>query len=278
MISHIGLYTPPLPRLESYRETIDIAAQFGVSTVECLNCFEFETPDPEMARFMRAYADSKNVAFSCVSVHCNLAGEDVADVIARVKAYADVAAILGSPYLHHTIVCEDRDPTKVLPYREEYFAKGVRAVREIYDYAAEQGLRAIYENQGYLFNGVDNFGRFLEEVGRDVGVIADFGNSVQMGETIVDFVKAFAPYICHAHLKDVILTDDNPTGSGLKTLDGRYKHEVRLGTGEVPFHEAVAVLRDAGYQGYYTLEARTATNDPAEVGEMLQRAAALINE
>lgn len=277
MKHNIGLYTPPLPKTESYRETIDLAAEFGVSTVECLSCFEFETPDPEIARSLRDYADSKNVKFSCLSVHCNLAGENAAAAIARVKAYADVAAILGSPYLHHTIVCEDRDPEKVLPYREKYFEQGVRAVREIYDHAAAKGIRTIYENQGYLFNGVEGFGRFLKEVERDVGVIADFGNSVQMGETIMDFVKAFAPRICHAHLKDVILTDDDPTGTGLKTLDGRYKHEVRLGTGEVPFGEAVAVLREVGYQGYYTVEARTATNDPAELGELLRRADVLVN-
>lgn len=277
MRSNIGLYTPPLPKTESYRETVDIAAQLGVSSVECLSCYEFETPDPEIARSLREYADSKNVTFSCLSVHCNLVGENAAAAVARVKAYADVAAVLDSPYLHHTIVCEDRDPAGVLACREEYFEQGIRAVREIYDHAAAKGIRTVYENQGYLFNGVENFGRFLDEVGRDVGVIADFGNSVQMGETIVDFVKAFAPHICHAHLKDVLLTDDNPTGAGLKTLDGRYKHEVRLGTGEVPFREAVAILREAGYRGYYTLEARAATNDLAEVAGLLRRADDLVN-
>ena len=76
MKSKIAFYTPPLPGMQSYRETIDAAAEYGLTAVEGLNAFEFATPDLDVAREMRAYADSKNIKFSCFSVFCNLVGED----------------------------------------------------------------------------------------------------------------------------------------------------------------------------------------------------------
>ena len=275
MKSKIAFYTPPLPGMQSYRETIDAAAEYGLTAVEGLNAFEFATPDLDVAREMRAYADSKNIKFSCFSVFCTLVGEDADEVIETVKAYADVAAILGSPYLHHTIVCEYLNPDAILPHKEEYFQKGIRAVREIYDYAKERGVKTIYEDQGYLFNGVENFGRFLKEVDRDVGVVADFGNIAQAGEDIIPFLKAFMPHICHVHIKDVLMKPENE-GPALKTLDDRYMYEVKLGTGEVPMSEAVALLDNAGYRGCYALETRGETDDASEITEMLRYTTALL--
>lgn len=268
MNQKISFYTPPLPCIKSYRETIDAAAEYGLSAIEGLNVYEFATPDLEVAREMRAYADSKSVKFSCFSVFCNLVGDDADEAIERVKAYADVAAILGSPFLHHTIVCETQMPEKVVPNSTEYFPKGIAAVREIYDYAQTRGVRTIYEDQGYLFNGVENFGRFLDEVERDVGVVADFGNIAQAGEDVVGFIKAFSPRVCHVHIKDVHMEPEN-NGSGLKTLDNRYMYEVKLGTGDVKMTESVALLKAAGYDGYYSIESCGRTNDPSEITEML---------
>ena len=272
----LSFYTPPYPGRCSYRETIDAAAEHGLTAVEGLNSFEFETPDLAVARELRAYADSRGVRFCCFSVYCRLVGEGTAETVEKVKRYADVAAILGAPYLHHTIACEYADPSAVLPYNETYFEQGILAVREIYDYAKERGVRTIYEDQGFLFNGVRNFGRFLDQVERDVGVVADFGNIAQAGEDIVDFLKAFASRVCHVHIKDVRLTADNPDGHGLPTLDNRYMHEVPLGTGEVPFAEGMALLRQVGYDGYIALETFASADTAEAVDELVQCANALM--
>lgn len=273
----VSFYTPPLPKFESYRETIDAAAEYGLQAVEGLNIYEFATPDLEVAREMRAYADSKNVRFSCFSVFCNLVGDNADQAVDMVKAYADVAATLGSPFLHHTIVSETQAPEKILPFTKEYFEQGVQAVREIFDYAKERGVKSVFEDQGYLFNGVENFGRFLKEVDRDVGVVADFGNIAQAGEDIIGFLQAYAPRVCHVHIKDIVVKDEN-TGNGLRTLDKRYMHEVPLGKGEVPMEEAVNLLRAVGYDGFYSLESRGRTDEPSEIVEMLCFATDLLGE
>ena len=139
-------------------------------------------------------------------------------------------------------------------------------------------MKTIFEDQGYLFNGVKNFRRFLNEVDREVGVVADFGNIAQAGENIIDFLKEFLPHVCHVHIKDVLVKEEERVGMCLKTLDNRFMYEVPLGEGEVRMNEAVAMLKAAGYDGFYSLESCGRTDDPSEIVKMLRFATELIGE
>ena len=82
---------------------VDIAEKFGFQAIETINAFELSVPDLEFAKKLRQYADEKNITFACVSVGLDLVGEDREEAIQKVKGYADVAKILGSPYLHHQL-------------------------------------------------------------------------------------------------------------------------------------------------------------------------------
>ncbi len=252
MTKKMCFYTPPYPGIKSYYDMIDTAVKYNLNAVEGFCFFEFQNPDIEEAKKIKEYADSKNITFPCFSVFVNFAADK--ENVAKLKGYADVAKILGSPYLHHTIVGEFADPNKVLPYKEELFNKGVEAVREIYDYAQSIGVKAIYEEQGYIFNGVEGFGRFLDEVNRDVGVVADFGNIYESGDDLLDFIKAFGDRVVHAHIKDVTISDTNEDGRGLGTLTGKYFYEAEVGKGDIKVKEAIDLLKKAGYDGYYGLE------------------------
>lgn len=253
MFKKVCFYTMPFPKMQSYREMIDLAVEYGMEAVEGFCQYEFAEPDIEKAREVRAYADSKNIKFSCFSLFCNLVGEDSREQIERLKKYAEVCAVLGSPYIHHTIANELDEPDNVIPFSEELFKKGIEAVREVYDHAEKFGVRAIYEDQGYLFNGVENFGRFLSEVDRNVGVVADFGNIYHVEEEIDDFIRHTKDRICHVHIKDVVLSE-NQLGGGLHTSKLNFMHEAVLGEGCVKFKEGMKLLREMGYNGYYSLE------------------------
>jgi len=252
MTKKMCFYTPPFPGIKSYYDMIDAAVKHNLTAVEGFCFFEFQNPDIEEAKKIKEYADSKNITFPCFSVFVNFAADK--ENVAKLKGYADVAKILGSPYLHHTIVGEFADPNKVLPYKEELFNKSVEAVREIYDYAQSIGVKAIYEEQGYIFNGIEGFGRFLDEVNRDVGVVADFGNIYESGDDLLDFIKAFGDRVVHAHIKDVTISDTNEDGRGFDTLIGKYFYEAEVGKGDVKIKEAIDLLKKAGYDGYYGLE------------------------
>ena len=269
MNEKISFYAPPFPTIQSHHEKIDAAKKYGLSAVEALNDYEFIIPDKEYALKLKNYADERNVVCPCFSVFANFAGSDYQEVIDKVKKYAEIAKILGSPYLHHTIVSDYTNPDSIIPYKKEYFDKGVNAVREIYDYAESLGVKTIYEDQGYVFNGVEGFGNFIAEVNRDVGVVADFGNIYQSGDGITEFVEAFIDKICHVHIKDVFISDENNDGKGLKTINGKYMYETKLGKGNVDFKGAIKLLKQIGYSGYYSIERGISEDNPILMKEML---------
>ena len=274
MDKKICFYTPIFPGVKSYREMIDYACEYGLNGVEGFCTFEFSEPDLEAAKEIREYADSKGVVFPCFSVFANPAGNK--EDIERLKGYADVAKILGSPFLHHTIASECCNPDNVLPSKDELFESGVAAVREIYDYCDSIGIRAIYEDQGYIFNGVEGFGRFLDAVDRNVGVVADFCNIAQSGDSAEDFIRAFSHRVVHAHIKDITLTDTNETGKGLITLDNKYMNEALVGEGDTDIAGLIKLLKDAGYDGYYGIEYGAKADGSEDMAKVVEHIKALM--
>ena len=269
------LYSPPFPGTKSYYEVIDLAVKYGLSGVEGFCQYELATPDTDAAKRIREYADSRNIIFPCFSVYALYAADK--DTTEMMKRYVDVAKILGSPYLHHTIVGECEHMDKVMPYKEELFENGVRAVREIYDYCESIGIKAIYEEQGYIFNGIEEYGRFLEAVDRPVGVVADFGNIYESKDSLSDFLKAYGHRAVHAHIKDVVLTADNPDGTGLESMTGKYMHEAEVGKGIVDIKEAITMLKSFGYDGYYGLEFSAKENNSTYIADSIKLIQSLDN-
>lgn len=251
------LYMPPLTTIGSYREMVDFAAAHSIRYLETLNILDLSTPDLQVARDLKAYADSKGISFPCVSVGLNLVDDDRKEAIETVKRYADVAKILGSPYLHHTIALNFSEPQKIADNFEVYYQRGIVAVRETFDYAATLGIRTIYEDQGFLFNGCENFSRFLQDVDRNVGIVADFGNIQFVDEHVEVFIAKFADRIVHVHAKDYIVTDgasreilpDEYTSKG-----GNYLRGCLIGEGSVHTDDAFRSLQAIGYHSFVALE------------------------
>lgn len=251
------LYMPSLTTIGSYREMVDYAAAHSIRYLETLNILDLSTPDLQVARELKAYADSKGISFPCVSVGLSLVDDDREESIETVKRYADIAKILGSPYLHHTIALNFSEPQKIANNFEVYYQRGIEAVREIFDYAATLGIRTIYEDQGFLYNGCKNFSRFLQEVDRNVGVVADFGNIQFVDEHVEAFISKFSDRIVHVHAKDYIVTDgtSREIRSGEYTSKGgNYLQGCLIGEGSVHTEDAFKALQAIGYKGFVALE------------------------
>ena len=267
MNQRISIYTPPHLDMASYYDVVDFAVEVGLSKVEIYNTFELAQPDTAFAQKLRAYADERNVKFVCVSLGINLV-EDTQHNLALAKQYAHVAAILGAPYFHHTIALEFEDSEKVAANYDRYYEIGVAAARELYDYAKDLGVRTVVEDQGFIFNGVDNFRRFLRDVDRDVGIVADFANIMFVDERIEPFLKAFSKSIAHVHVKDYIATPKTvgprPPESYV-TKGGNYLQPCPFGLGSVNFAEAFRLLREMNYTGPIALEHPTVSPEEISV-------------
>ena len=251
------LYMPPVSTINSYKEMVDYACAHDIQHLETLNILDLATPDLQVAQDLKAYADSKGITFPCVSVGISLVDDDQAAAIETVKRYADIAKILGSPYLHHTIALNFSDPQYIARNFELFYNRGLAAVREIFDYAAQLGIRTIYEDQGFLFNGKENFARFLQDVDRNVGVVADFGNIQFVDENVEDFIPAFADRIVHAHAKDYIVTPGASRSIEVgeyASKGGNFLKGCLIGEGSVNTDAAFRALQAIGYEGFVALE------------------------
>lgn len=256
-MSQFCLYMPPLSAIGSYKEMVDYAAAHHIKHLETLNILDLSTPDLQVAQELKAYADSKGITFPCVSVGLNLVDDDNTAAIETLKQYAHVAKILGSPYLHHTIALNFSDPQYIAENFEVFYQRGLEAVRQVYDYAAALGIRTIYEDQGFLFNGCKNFTRFLADVGRNVGVVADFGNIQFVDEDVEGFITAFADRIVHVHAKDYIVTDSasrEKLPGEYTSKGGHYLQGCLIGAGSVHTADAFRALQAIGYRGFVALE------------------------
>lgn len=255
MNQRIGFYSRPYPHVNSWFSMIDCAAAHGMAVLEGFTNMELETPDRELAKRIRAYADKRGIRFSCLSCYATFNPENAQEQIRRMQAYTEIAAILGSPYFHHTLIADLEAPERIVENRELLLTTAIHAVREIYDYGQTVGVRLIYEDQGYLINGEKGFGEFLNRVDRDVGIVLDFGNHYNVDETVDGFFRAFLDRVCHVHLKDVICAaQPDGTPGWIPTLKGNYFKVVPMGQGIMEHGKYVKMLEEAGYQGCYSLE------------------------
>lgn len=254
-MNEIGIFG--LPRKDmTFMEALDYVKSVGATALEPFPSQEFASPNPEAARRLKDAAREKGVSLCCFSMMADLTREDNADEIARLKGYADTAAAMGSPFLHHTLAPGLDFSWAALPFKvlTERVAK---AVREVYDYAEQQGVRCVYEDQGFQFNGCERFEDFLAAVNRPVGVVADLGNILFVDETAEAFVGRFAPFIVHVHAKDYLSKQgeqDVPDAHWYRTRSGGYLRGTVVGHGVVHFERALGILAGAGYTGAYSLE------------------------
>lgn len=251
------LYAPPVSSISTYKEMVDYAVAHGIRKLETLNILDLSVPDLEVAKELKAYADSKGVTFPCVSVGISLVDDDRKAAVETVKRYADVAKILESPYLHHTIALNFSDPQYISENAELFYSRGLEAVREVFDYAASIGIRTIYEDQGFLFNGCKTFARFLEEVDRNVGVVADFGNIQFVDEQVEAFIPQFADRIVHVHAKDYLVTPGSSRAAEpgeYTSKGGNYLKGCLIGEGSVHTDAAFRALQAIGYHDCVSLE------------------------
>ncbi len=242
--------------------------EMGVpAAVEYAKLLGFEGVEPYPGPGFETLADAEalgkilqdaGLCAPCVSKAVNLIGPDGDAAVADLKALADMTAAVGAPLLHHTLA----SGLRVLPVGsasfDSVFGEVVDRTRQVADYCAQLGLRVIYEDQGFLFNGVERFERFMNAVDRDnIGVCADLGNIFFVGETPERFIGVFSNRICHVHIKDYLYKPGSapfPGKSWMRTRDGGYLRNTIPGHGIVDNVACISVLLSAGYDGFYSFE------------------------
>ncbi len=249
-------------RTKGAKATAEYAKTMGFSSVEML---VIETSGNVSA--INSISDAENVrsvlneyglTTACYSVGCTVfRSPETVEALCR---HAELAAALGSPFLHHTLKLSV-DPASADVPMDEVMEEITAAAIKVANHAKKFGVTCIYEDQGFYANGVKNFGRFFNEVHRvcdNTGVCGDFGNILFVDEKPEDFLKAYASNIKHVHVKDYLgknfANGIVPEDGWYRTKGGYYLRDTTVGSGIIDIPSCMKILRDIGYNGPYALE------------------------
>ena len=236
----------------------DRAKEMGFESVEMFSGTQPSTiSDVETARQVRQIFEKRGLHFACYSVYADLYESE--KHIELMMLHADLAAALGSPYLHFTIL-----PWLILgpehPSIDEGIAFAVDAAERVARHAEPLGVTCIFEDQGMYLNGIENFGKFFYELKSrcsNVGVCGDVGNILFVDEDPAPFFEAFKEDLKHVHIKDYL---HKPAGSDpvgrywLPTRGRQWLRDTMIGSGVIDFKACMDVLKSIGYDGPLALE------------------------
>ena len=153
------------------------------------------------------------------------------------RRFIDLAQQLRVPYVR---VFGDRIPAD--QPRSEVMARVIDGLRTLGQHARGSGVAVLLEAHGD-FTDSPTLQELLKGVAMDnVALLWDAHHTFVSGkEQPAATFAALGPYVRHTHLKD-----SRPEGTGI-----RY---VLTGSGSVPVRDTVAILKKAGYTGYYGFE------------------------
>lgn len=235
--------------------TVEYAVKIGFSGLELVNMKSKNAiPDIASARKVRKVMDGYDLPFVCYSVPCNILRKGVLeDMYNKIE----IAHELGSPYFHHTLICTP--PGENFIYDTAVLKEIVDSAEKIANYADNLGITCIYEEQGLYVNGLKNYSEFYEEMKKrcaNVGVCADFENSMFVEEQPTEVIRKYASDIKQVHFKDYLFKSAsvNPGMHWMSISDGKWVRDTMVGHGVIEYEKCLKIIKDSGYDGYYSLE------------------------
>jgi len=100
------------------------------------------------------------------------------------------------------------------------WSKNLESVRLLFHFARDYGVEAAIENvmDPFVLKSVDEFKRFYDEVGEDVGLVLDTGHANLFGQ-VEKFLLNFSDRIVHIHAHDNHGKTDQHLGIGYGNID-----------------------------------------------------------
>ena len=240
-----------------YFRICDKAKELGFDGIEFIDLDNKSwgiTTDPiACAKEVREYCKKIGLEIIAYTVGANLVGESGEESEKKLFFAIEVARELGAPLLRHDVCSR-------LPEGYTYRAaikEMVPRIRRITEQAKKYGIRTSTENHGHIFQAPERVRELILAVDNEnYGWLCDMGNFLCADCEPLASVKIAAPYAFHVHAKDFLYK----SGEGVRpmgffgTVGGNHLRGTAVGHGIVPVKECIEALKDAGYDGYVSLE------------------------
>ena len=241
------------------KQLIGLAKEMGFDGIEFA---EIHVPEGktklEYAGELRKEAEKHEIEIVAYCIGANLI-YDTEKEIERLKGEVDVCAALGAPVMRHDATggYNGEDKKKGMGFNNALpvIVRGYRAVTE---YAATKGIRTCIENHGFFAQDSARVEAIINGVNHEnFGALVDIGNFMCADEDPAVAVGNVAPYAVHVHAKDFHLkkgTEFVPSDGFFMTRGGNFLRGAVIGHGSVPVVQCLRILKNAGYNGYITVE------------------------
>ena len=249
--------------------------QLGFDGIEPLDTPALYTP--ETAAELKKALDAVGMPVCCYSVYATLTGPQADEIEQRLLHCAELCAVLGSPYLHHTLI----GPIAPVPANRDLapgvFEEVMERAGRIAAYAAALGVRCIYEDQGFYFNGLDGLHRLFAALEPHApGFCADVGNCLFVDELPQPLIDTFHDLTLNVHLKDYSRSCQPPADDTIayRSFGGTWLADVPPGDGCLDLPDCIRRIGPA-YDGFYSLEYWPEGMDDVAAAALVQRVRAL---
>lgn len=240
-------------------QLIGLAKEMGFDGIEFAEIHTPEGADKlEYAASLRAEAEKHEIEIVAYCIGANLL-YDTEKEIERLRYEVDVCAALGAPVMRHDASggYRNEDQKKGLGFNNALpvIVSGYKAVTE---YAKTKGIKTCIENHGFFAQDSERVTAIINGVAdENFGALVDIGNFMCADEDPAVAVGNVAPYAFHVHAKDFHLKKGNsfvPSDGFFMTRGGNFLRGAIIGHGEVPVIQCLRILKNAGYNGYITVE------------------------
>ena len=181
---------------------------------------------------------SLSLSIPCLDSDCLIYQQDnFSRTQQEVKAYVDLAERLSSPYVRVFAAPPVPQPMGVI---DEALIR--EHAQELAKYAASAGITLLFETHG-VWADSKKLARLVSAIASPhIGILWDIHHPYRfMGESPEETFDNIRPFLKHVHLKDSLWEGERI----------RYK---MVGQGDLPLSKFVHLLRDSGYEGFYSLE------------------------
>jgi sugar phosphate isomerase/epimerase len=137
-------------------------------------------------------------------------------------------------------------------------------IKEEADFANRNHVKIALESFCYypfIFRGLHDFAQFVSKFPpENLGVLFEVGHLYQMGISLSEAIQLFKHRLVDIHVHDATLEKDF-----------RKSTHLPIGRGKINFPELTRLLREVGYDGWFTLEIRGTEKEIVESKEYLER-------
>ncbi len=155
---------------------------------------------------------------------------------AQLETLCGIANVVGAKFIRmfSFYLPKGEDP-------EPYYDTVVAKLRKFVEICGKNGVTAMHENEKGIYGETGLRCMKLHRALESDGLVCayDFANFVQCDDNTVECYKLLAPWIRYVHVKDALYSN----------------HTVVLaGTGDGQLRKVFTMLKDAGYDGFLTME------------------------